>query len=496
MRLALLKYRLALPIFVFLLLLAHGASLGLTDDEAYYWVLAQKPRWGFAYHPPMIVWMISLSEFVFGWITSRPHQVLVRLPAAFCAAGSLAFGMAWIDAAGAQSSRLWKGGVATLSFAGFFALSWMSVPDLPLFFGWTMAFYAVWKLCFGPLQTRNKIAYPLLACGIAIAVLSKFSGVLAAASAILALLLWAPRPARIRGTLAIALGLVLAGIPILIWNLQHDWFSILYQAKGRHEGAGISLVRWLRFWLVQIAVAGPWLVAFTVLLFLRAERPMRYVAVWIFPGLIFCVQPLFSDFKPHWAFVVWWPAALAMGWAYASAHDLKIRLMARWQSRYGIVLSILILIACHAPLQSWVMSKLSSELPNPKYDVTNDMYGWDKLPALLSQALGERTLPVTGSRYQSTSQAAFTLGGVSRVSMVPKERPIRDEWVSLAELDPQDGVGPEWPRLRSAVIYVADNRYDLIPAFRDADCKSLGRAETDRAGFAARWIEAWICEPH
>ncbi len=489
---------LVLPIIVFLVLLAHGATLGLTDDEAYYWALAQEWRWGFAYHPPMVHWMISVSELLFGWMTDRPEEIWVRLPAAACAAGSLGFGMAWMDAAGAHWGRLWKGGLASLSFAGFFALSWMIVPDLPLFLGWTMAFYATWKLCFGASHSHLKLGYPLLVAGIAIAMLSKFSAVLAAGSAGLALLLWAPRAVKIRGALAIALGLLIAGIPILIWNLDHDWFSVLYQSKGRHQGAGMSLARFGRFWAVQLVVAGPWLVWFCFSLFRRAERPLRYAAAWIFPGLIFCIQPLFSDFKPHWAFIVWWPAALALGWAYASAHEIRDRRLARWQSRYGIALSVLILAACHIPLQSLVSRGLLGRDADPRMDVTNDMYGWDRLPGFLSEKLGAAEsdlIPVAASRYQTASQAAFALGSTNFVALVPREAPIRDEWASLNSLDPSDAVGPEWPRVLAPIVYVADNRYDLPPAFRDTECTDLGRAETFRWGVMARWIQAWRCVP-
>ncbi len=479
---------------MFALLLTHGASLGLTDDEAYYWALAQEWRWGFAYHPPMILWMISAVEAARALVSDQVHELWVRLPAVFCAACSLAFGMLWMEAAGAHFSRLWKGGWVALSFAGFFALSWMSVPDLPLFLGWTMAFYATWKLCFG----SSRFAYPLLAVGVGCAVLAKFSGVLAAGSAGLALLLWAPRRVWIRGWGAIIVGLLLAAIPILIWNLEHEWYSVLYQAKGRHQGAGLSWVRFGRFWAVQLLAAGPALVLFTFWLFARAERPLRYVAVWILPGLIFCVQPLFSDFKPHWAFVVWWPASLALGWAYANAHDLRVRRLARVQAVYGLSLSVLILLACHVPLQGWVSARLSGKEIDSRHDVTNDMYGWEKLPEFLESRLGTeraRTLPVTGSRYQTASQAAFALGSKARVGLVPTEAPIHDEWPDLDALEPTSAVGPEWPKLRSPVIYVADNRYGLGPGFREASCTSLGRAETRRGGVPARWIEAWLCEP-
>ena len=47
--------------------LIQGACVGMTDDEAYYWVLSQKPALGYAFHPPMVAWLIALTRFVLGW---------------------------------------------------------------------------------------------------------------------------------------------------------------------------------------------------------------------------------------------------------------------------------------------------------------------------------------------------------------------------------------------------------------------------------------------
>src|SRR3712207_6666951 len=87
-----------IPAAVFVVQLLHGATLGLTDDEAYYWVLAQKPAWGYAYHPPFVAWSIAASEALFkvvlglletlglqgsSGLSSQSHiPAAVRLPAA------------------------------------------------------------------------------------------------------------------------------------------------------------------------------------------------------------------------------------------------------------------------------------------------------------------------------------------------------------------------------------------------------------------------------
>jgi 4-amino-4-deoxy-L-arabinose transferase-like glycosyltransferase len=139
---------LLIPVAAFLILWIHGAVLGLTDDEAYYWVLAQKPSLAYAFHPPAVAWVIGISQALFGWLLGAHSAAMVRLPAAALTGGILAVAMDWLKVAGVDNDRQWKSGLLLVSFAGFFSLAWMMVPDLPLFLGWTLAFSATWKICF------------------------------------------------------------------------------------------------------------------------------------------------------------------------------------------------------------------------------------------------------------------------------------------------------------------------------------------------------------
>src|SRR3954451_13534609 len=92
------KYR--IPLVVALILLVHGSLLGLSDDEAYYWVLAQKPSLGYAYHPPMVAWWIGLFQSIFGNLFGNHSPGLVRLPAALGSSLTLALGLNWLNTVG------------------------------------------------------------------------------------------------------------------------------------------------------------------------------------------------------------------------------------------------------------------------------------------------------------------------------------------------------------------------------------------------------------
>src|SRR6202795_2789879 len=83
------------PILLFVAHVAIGAGLGLTDDEAYYWVLAQSPALGYAFHPPATAWSIAAAQALFGWAFGTHIAALVRLPAALYAALILGLGLTW-----------------------------------------------------------------------------------------------------------------------------------------------------------------------------------------------------------------------------------------------------------------------------------------------------------------------------------------------------------------------------------------------------------------
>lgn len=493
------KRRTMIALALFAVLLAQGATLGMSDDEAYYWVLAHHPALGYAFHPPAVAWAIAAAQLAFGWLGGPARAWIVRLPACAGVAFVLWLALGWLARAGAPDERPGRAAATLLSFAGLFALGWMMVPDVPLFVGWMIAFGATWDLCFGSRERPRD--YAALAGGAALALLSKYSAVLAAPSAALCLIAAAPRERRARGLVALFAGGILAAAPILVWNARHDWASILYQIRDRHGAPELSFHRYARFWLIELAAAGPVLVAFGLGLLTRARlrdlragqggaRVFSFCAIWaVPPALVFGLQPLFfGDFKPHWIFIAWWPAALAL--AYAAMTGAFSKRAINVQIAYGCTLGALAFAVCQLPILSWAQGGHDPHR-DPKMDPSNDLRGWDELPAWLASQ-GAPAWPVVGSRYQTASQAAFALGDAARVTLLPRDLKARDEW---PELGVSDGIGPDWPRLTAPVLFVADNRYDAGPDFRGADCRKLGRLEAERGGMTAKWIYVWACQP-
>ncbi len=483
------------PAVLFAVLYLHGAWLGLTDDEAYYWVLAQRPSLGYAFHPPAVAWSIAAVQSLFGWLLGPASPALVRLPSALYSAGILALALRWLAYAGVSEKNLLRSSWVLLGFAGIFGASWMMVPDLPLFFGWMLAFVSGWRLCFVDRERAPVSVYLALGVGLTLAMLSKYSAVLGVGSAVIAFWLWAPKGVRGRAIGVAFAASVIAAIPVLVWNANHEWGSILYQIRERHGGGGLSWKRYGRFWGSQLLLAGPVLLLLGALLPLRVRAlksdVSRYVAVWAFPAaLIFCLQPLWADFKPHWALVVWWPIALEFAWLTGVDEEGSYRRWGRVHVSYGAVVMGVGLLMCHVPVGALVSDRISGKAPNPLFDVTNDMYGWAELK---SMAGGENAaLPIVGSRYQTASQAAFAVGDSDRVTFIPRDIKQRDEWPDLGVSEHQ---GPAWPRLLKPVLFVTDNRYTAGPEFPGARCEKISSIEKQRWGYFAKRIDLWRCDP-
>ena len=151
----------------------------------------------------------------------------------------------------------------------------------------------------------------------------------------------------------------------------------------------------------------------------------------------------------------------------------------------------------HWPVQAWLTEWKTGSPGDPRWDITNDFYGWDALPRLIDSKLGPEgaNTPVLGSRYQTASQAAFSLGSKNAVSLVGRRKGETQEWPALSgHLEPVQG--SYWPRLKAPVLFVADQRYSEGPQFRDAQCEELGTADTLRGRYRAKKIQLWRCRPN
>ncbi|MDQ8700868.1 glycosyltransferase family 39 protein [Hyphomicrobium sp. LHD-15] len=299
--------------------LALAALLDPGVDEAYAMAVATQWQLSWFDHPPMAFWWVKAMHDLAAPFFGDPVPALVlRLPfvLAFTATSAVMFDL---------TRRLWgaRAGLWTLvalTLAPFFMVSagsWM-VPDGPLalFLALTARLLAE-ILFFAPVPEAERERRLWLAAGLTLglAALSKYHAALFALGAVTFVLI-TPHRRRLAAPgpwLAVLIASIVAS-PVLIWNAENGWVSLLFQSS---RGVGPNGINWsglARAILGQMGYLGPWTVVATVaaaVSLLRTDRtlsgPSAFLVALALPSIVvFTAVPLWGGHAlPHWQMPGW-----------------------------------------------------------------------------------------------------------------------------------------------------------------------------------------------
>jgi 4-amino-4-deoxy-L-arabinose transferase-like glycosyltransferase len=348
---------LALLVALAVLRLAAAAAIPLTEDEAYYRLWAEAPRFGYYDHPPMVAWWIWAGVKIAG-----DTAIGVRLLPAVSSllATLLVFDLgrrAWDGRTGLLAALLYN---ATLT-VGAGAL--LAVPDVPASLFWVLTLWAMARADETPLFWLCAGAAAGLAC------LSKYSALFLAPGVVLWLAL-TPNGRRALVTpwpwLAAAIAVALFALNVA-WNAQHHWLTFARQF-GRVE-AGRFAPRYLTEFLAgQFALLNPAVAVLAGAGAVRAWRTKDRIGLMALltslPFLAYLmVHSLHDRVQAHWPVPLYAAAGLLAALAVAGASGWR-RLLARI-APVGLVLSALLLGVTALP---------RSPLPNG--DPADMVRGW------------------------------------------------------------------------------------------------------------------------
>jgi len=268
--------------------LAVGASVHLTEDEAYYRLWAQAPALGYYDHPPMVAWWIWLGERLAG---DTPLGVRL-LPALSCALTSLLVYDLCRQGGGAPAearrATLWFNAMPLVVAGGF-----LGVPDAPAALFWTLSLWAALRAVGG----RSVRWWLVAGAAAGLAALSKYSSLFLGPG----LLLWLAATDRGRGALRtpgpwIALGLAGALFGLNVgWNQTHHWLTFAKQF-GRIAPHGFAPRYLLEFALTQFLLLNPLLA-----IFLARGRRFAPFALSALPFIAYLVvHSLHDRIQAHW----------------------------------------------------------------------------------------------------------------------------------------------------------------------------------------------------
>jgi 4-amino-4-deoxy-L-arabinose transferase-like glycosyltransferase len=405
--------------------LAIACPIDLAPDEAHYWDWSRHLDWSYYSKGPGVAWLIRFSCELFGWLSAQltgTEMLAVRLPAVVC--GSLLLVSLYVltvQVSGSDRLSLLVVAVA-LTTPLVSAGSTLMTIDSPYTCCWGWALVLVHRAIFRP----SAVAWWLAGVVVALGILCKYTMVLWVPSLTL-FLLFSPAHRWLLGsrhfwgmTLVAASG----GLPIVIWNMQHDWVGFRHVSGLAGLQQESTYIQWLGpLWFVA-AQCGLWLV-FWFVVWVRAmlahapwkpaEPPQRFL--WWMSAPMFGVFLLFS-FKtgggePNWP-VTAYISGIVLGGPWLVE---ELRVAGRWYWRgcvggmaVACLAGVALTVALHYsawlhPLLAPMAGPVTAQQPFPlrRLDPTLRLRGWralavevDKVRRQIVQQHSEPVLATTG----------------------------------------------------------------------------------------------------
>lgn len=289
--------------------LIYAGWLGLSEDEAYYWVWSERLAAGYFDHPPAIAWLIRAGTTVLG-DTERGVR----------AAGLLLGGLTALMAAQTARAPLLAAFVV-LTVPLLLLGNTLATPDVPLVASWVAGLLAA---------SRGKWVLVGVACGLAM--LSKYTGVL-----LLPLLIAAqPASLRSRGPYLASLIAFVVYLPNAWWNVSHDMVSWAFQLNHIAE-----IPSRIDFLGAQLALAGPLLGVTAVAWWTVGWRGGTVERLCWWSSLPLLAVAAWAGGEANWAAPAW--AVAAVGITFRGGRWMR----AAWLSA-GVNLALCVLVFVHA----------------------------------------------------------------------------------------------------------------------------------------------------
>lgn len=434
------------------LLRAVAAAGGpLIDDEAYYWLWAQRLALGYLDHPPLVAWLIALTTAVrdTAWFI-RLSPLLLGLVTTYVlfltgreVAGPLA---------GLRAALLFQI-VPVLAGAGLLA-----TPDAALLAAWALALRFAWQ-ALGGRHAR------WVACGAAVGagMLAKLTMAMLPLGLVLYALIRAPWILRRWEMYA---GAVLAAAifsPVVVWNARNGWAGVDYILHQRLAIVSPGVTGILKLMEEQAAFVFMLLPAYLWAMaaaLSRRDETLTFFVLTAVPMIVFPFIPAYAGAWPHG------------NWLAPAYLSLSVVLAILWTRAVGV------LAAVNAAAIVYVLATAAvSVLPLPPG--SEEVYGWREAASRAraeAAALGGGTV-LAADRYQVAAQLAYYAPGLP-VTLLPCPRPA-SIWTAPQAYAGRDAVAiidarwnptvrwEEWAeRVEEAAPLVIEARGRILRTFR------------------------------
>ncbi|MGD9244675.1 MAG: glycosyltransferase family 39 protein [Desulfobacterales bacterium] len=398
--------------YILLLRLVYLGLPELLQEEAYYWNYAQHLNIGYLDHPPMVSWLIWLSTTLLG-----NTEFAVRISAYICWLIS-SFFIFGLTRNLFNKSTAFRSLILLAILPIFFATGFVMTPDAPLITCWAGALYFLERALIGD---RHTAWWGVGVC-MGLGMLSKYTIALLAPATLLFLLVdsrsrkwfYSPKPYMA------AIAALLLFSPVIIWNLNNDWASFVFQGPRRIHGSfDFSVGNLIAFVLILLTPTGA-ISAFYIICKRKSlpehvftgnvVRRQKFAIIFtVLPLSVFFIFSITRNVKLSWTGPLW--LMIVPFVAYYMVPDINRqtkRFFTTLQRFWPTTVVITIVIYC-LTLHYVVLG-----LPGVPYPENSIFLGWEEMAQQIESIenkiehyTGLEPLVVGMDKYRVASQLAF-----------------------------------------------------------------------------------------
>ena len=407
----------AVLVYLTLLKLFYLGAPELIFEEAYYWNYAQHLDIGYLDHPLMVAWIIKVFTFVLG-----DNEFAVRIGAFLCWFITARYIFKLTTKTLNKSVAYWAL-VLLAALPAYFSFGWFMSPDAPLTACWAAAIYY-----FHQVIVKGKAsAWVGVGIALGLGMISKYTIALLGGAIVLFLLIdkdsrkWLTRR---EPYLALLIACVLFS-PVIIWNTQHAWASLLFQSEGRvASGNHFSLPRFISNVLIFITPVG----VMSIIAVVKCKKIILnrfsasteaisslnrsyFVLAWLtlFPIAVYATLSVFRASKLNWTGPCWLGLILFLALLISQKVDVNSPKLLTWSARAWPATVVILMLIYGAGLHY-----LSLGLPFTKYPQNTHLMGYagfgaeiETLVNKLEKERNEQILVVAMDRNKIASGLAF-----------------------------------------------------------------------------------------
>ena len=276
-----------------------STPLELSADEAQYWLWSKKLNWGYFSKPPMIAWLIHVSNNIFG---DYDYSIRILAPVIHGINALVIFRLSQeINdnyLAHFLSSLIWL----TLPIVG--VGSFLMSTDTPLMLIWTTSLLVTVK----SYNSDNLFLWSLAGLIAGLALYAKYAALYLPLGLIIFYIInfQNEQNIKLRGLFLFLMNFIIVSLPNVIWNYFNNFQTINHLSSNAViDAPSYSLFGTLTFLIAQIAILGPLLLIVFVLTAYKIKKLNKlsiFLLYFIFPVYILMfIQGFFSEANANWA---------------------------------------------------------------------------------------------------------------------------------------------------------------------------------------------------